>query len=121
MVLSGDHSAVCAEKYPYPSRVLKSPTDYDGEIARQKERIERSPELMNRLATDLYPDEKDDPKGIVFKYRGASVNEDSTEIIISYMGSIREPHLNAGYRAQWILDVEREYLTGVYLSVVPLE
>jgi hypothetical protein len=58
---------------------------------------------------------------MVFRYRGASVNEDSEEIIIYYMGSTRDPDLNAGYRAQWILDLNREYLTSLYLSVVPLE
>jgi len=76
---------------------------------------------MNQLAAEFYPDERDDPGEVTFRYRGASVNEESEELVIWYMGSIRDPDMNAGYRAQWVLDLKREYLTSVYLSVVPLE
>jgi hypothetical protein len=76
---------------------------------------------MNRLAADFYPEENGGLEGSVFRYRGASVNDSSGEIIIWYMGSIRDPGLHSGYRVQWVLDVKREYLTGVYVSIVPLE
>ena len=117
----GDHSSVYAGRYPYPSRPLSAPSGYDAEIARQRGRIEERPELMNTLAAELYPDERDDPGRVTFRYRGASLNEESEELVLWYMGPIRSPDINAGYRAQWVLDLKKEYLTSVYLSLVPLE
>jgi hypothetical protein len=121
MVENGDRSAVYAEKYPSESRFLTEPSDFDSEIARQRSRIEEIPTLMNSLTVELYPDEKDGAGAVMFKYRGASLGEESDDLVLWYMGQLREPKVNAGYRAQWVFDTEKKYLARVYLSIVPLE
>jgi hypothetical protein len=121
MVERGDHSAVHAGKYPHHSNVLDPPSEYDSDIAQQRERIEDASGLMNRLTEEAYPEEGKGPGSVSFQYRGASVNEESGELILWYMGLLRDPQMNAGYRAQWVFDRKREHLTRIHLSVVPLE
>ena len=121
MVERGDHSAVHAGKYPHHSSVLDVPSEYDADIALQRERIEGVSGVMNRLTQEAYPTEGDGAGSVTFNYRGASVNEGSDELILWYMGLLRDPRENAGYRAQWVFDRNRQYLTSIYLSVVPLE
>jgi hypothetical protein len=121
MVERGDRSGVHAGKYPHQSNVLDTPSEYDSEIARQRERIEDAPGLMNRLTEEAYPGEGKGPGSVKFEYRGASVNDESGELILWFMGLLRDPQKNAGYRAQWVFDSKREHLTSIHLSVVPLE
>lgn len=121
MVERGDYSAVHARKYPHNSDVLDVPSEYDEDIAVQRDRIEDNAELMNKLTEEAYPVAEDGPASVAFEYRGASINGDSGELILWYMGLLRDPQMNAGYRAQWVFDTKKEYLTSIYLSIVPLE
>lgn len=76
---------------------------------------------MNRLCAKLLPEDKSSVTRVSFVYKGASVSEESGELILWYMGPIIRPKINAGYRAQWVYDLKKGCLTSVYLSVVPLE
>lgn len=121
MVDRGDYSMVHSGKYPLMSSMLYSPSGYDRQIDLQRRRIEKRSRVMNDLYVYLYPEEKSEVSVVSFAYRGFSVNEQSDELILWYMGPIIRPKMNAGYRAQWVYDLNKGYLRQVYLSVVPLE
>jgi hypothetical protein len=121
MIERGDHSLVLSEKYPRTGEFLSPGSPYEERIGFERSRIEEDSTLMNRLAAEAYPGEEDDPAMARFGYVGASLNEDQDELVLWYRGLLRDPRVNAGYRAQWVLDLDKGYLSGVYLSVVPLE
>ncbi len=121
MIERGDRSLVSSKKYPQTGKFLNLGSPYEERIEFQRSRIEEDSTLMNRLASEAYPGEEDDPALARFKYVGASLNEDQGELVLWYTGLLRDARVNAGYRAQWVLDLEKGYLSGVYISVVPLE
>jgi hypothetical protein len=121
MVQHGDYSMVYADKYPEGGTMLFPPSAHDGEIEAQRTRIEKNPKVMNDLSAQLYPEEKKKAARAKFEYKGASVNNERGELVLWYMGPIRMPIIKAGYRAQWVYDLKKDYLSKLYLSIVPLE
>lgn len=121
MVERGDYSMAYAGKYPQKSSMLYSPSDYDQQIVAQRKRIEKNLQVMNELHVRLYHEEKSKASLVNFEYRGSSVNEESDELILWYMGPMKRPRINAGYRAQWVYNLKKGYLRKVHLSIVPLE
>lgn len=121
MVERGDYSMAHAGKYPHKSSMLYSPSDYDRQIVAQRKRIEKHSQIMNEVCVHLYPKEKSGASFVNFEYKGASVNEESGELVLWYMGLMKRPRINAGYRAQWVYNLKKAYLGKVHLSIVPLE
>ena len=117
----GDYSMAYAEKYPQRSKMLYVPSDYDEQIVAQRKRIEKNLQVMNELSVHLYPEETSKASLVDFEYRGSSVNEESDELVLWYMGPIIRPRINAGYRAQWVYNLKKGYMGRVHLSIVPLE